>query len=64
MMKLKNVLIFCAASFLFVGCGRVDEVSQKVMDDIDSLGEITVEDAEKIEKILSLYETLTEEAMK
>ena len=38
----------------------VDEVSQKMIDDINNLGEITLEDEDQIEKLINRYATLTD----
>ena len=60
MKRFKKMIILVMSLLLFSGCGKVDEVSQKVMNDINELGEITIEDAEQIEKILNIYSTLTD----
>lgn len=63
------VLILCV---LLSGCGgnrigtnitskNINPVSQKVIDDIAALGDITVDDEEAIERIEELYVTLTDE---
>lgn len=39
---------------------QVDLVSQKVMDDINSIGEVSLEDEELINNILETYKTLTD----
>ncbi len=66
MMNRKRYLktLFSILSLVFlmmalVSCGT-DEVSQSIMDDIDSIGEVTLDDSELIERTLSRYETLTD----
>lgn len=63
MVLLLVTTIFCAS------CGdqknnevsnQVDPVSQKVMDDINLIGEVTLEDEELINNILEIYKTLTD----
>lgn len=44
---------------LLCGCGT-DPVAQKVMDDIESIGEVEISDKEKIEDISETYKELTE----
>lgn len=56
----KAILIFCLCTILFTGCGKVDEVSQKVMDDIIKIETVELDDKELIEKIENTYLTLTE----
>lgn len=59
-MKKMFVSLCIISTVLFlVGCGT-DEVSQKVMDDIDSIGEVTLDDAALISKITNSYATLTD----
>lgn len=58
------ITIFCMIilAFSLVACGKkpVDEVSQKIIDDINSIGEVTLDDADLIAKITSSYATLTD----
>ena len=49
--------------FMF-SCGKVDEVSQKVMDDIDSIGEVSLDDEALINKTIDTYATLTDSQKK
>ena len=44
----------------FSACVTVDAASQKVMNDIDSIGEVELSDKALIEKIEYTYSTLTE----
>ncbi len=64
MRKKKNrlfVYLIIVTALLFVGCGtKLDDVSQKMIDDINALGEITVEDEEQINKLIDRYATLTD----
>lgn len=39
---------------------KTDPVSQKVIDDISSIGDVTIEDKELIERITEIYATLTD----
>ena len=57
-----TILIIMTAIIVvkIVSNNKVDEVSQSVMNDIDSIGEVTLDDAELIEKTISRYSTLTE----
>ena len=41
-------------------CGQVDEVSQLVMNEIDSIGDVSLEDETQINKINELYKSLTD----
>ncbi|MCR4814789.1 MAG: hypothetical protein K5879_08175 [Lachnospiraceae bacterium] len=59
MKKMLVSLCIISTVLFLVGCGT-DEVSQKVMDDIDSIGEVTLDDAALISKITSSYATLTD----
>ena len=53
------VMVFCIS---LVGCGSSgDGVSQKMVDDINALGDITLEDETEIEKLIDRYATLTDE---
>ena len=49
-----------AMSLLFGGCGKVDPVAQKVMDEINAIGEVTIEDEQLIVEIKGMYDTLTD----
>ena len=52
-------LIF--SSVLLSGCAsKIDEVSQKMMDDINAIGTVEISDEETIEKAEKLYDTLTD----
>ena len=55
------MLLVCTMCFLLLlfGCGA-DEVSQKVMDDISSIGEVELDNEELINWIGDRYETLTD----
>lgn len=55
------VLLMCS---LTAACGKVDEVSQKVMNDIDSIGDVSLDDEELIQKTISEYATLTDSQKK
>lgn len=60
-MKKKIICITAICSVILTGCGNtVDQVAQKVMDDINSIGDVELEDADLIEKIEKTYSTLTE----
>ena len=59
-MKRKLVLITVVFILGLTGCGKVDEVSQKVSDDIDSIGEVTLDDERRITDIEEIYSTLTD----
>lgn len=58
----KKILMFCClcAFLLFYGCGGVDEVAQKMIDDIDSIGTVSIDDEGKIDKLLTTYSSLTD----
>ena len=63
-MKRKNLIIaFLFFIFGLMACGdkTIDPVAQKVISDIDGLGEITLEDENNINQISELYLTLTDE---
>lgn len=49
------------SSVLLSGCAnKIDEVSQKMMDDINAIGTVEISDEETIEKAEKLYGTLTD----
>lgn len=49
------------SSVLLSGCAtKIDEVSQKMMDDINAIGTVEISDEDAIEKAESLYSTLTD----
>ena len=49
------------SSVLLSGCAsKIDEVSQKMMDDINAIGTVEISDEEAIEKAENLYATLTD----
>ena len=54
--KVVSIVFFCVVLY---GCG-VDEVSKRVMDDIESIGVVNLEDEQQITKIDELYNTLTD----
>lgn len=56
----KKVICIIATCFMISSCGKVDEVSQKVMTDIDSIGTVELSDQELIEKVENTYATLTD----
>ncbi len=61
-------LVSLIFSFVFWGCGEttdnantsVDSLSEKMINDIDSIGEVELEDEELINKLVERYSTLTE----
>ena len=65
-MKKRIISLVLIATMLLSlsACGKVDEVSQKVMNDIDSIGEVSLEDAKLIEKTMQTYSSLTDEQKK
>ena len=67
-MKRKIVCVITVCFVALSGCGSsesssrsIDKTAQKVIDDINGLGEIGLEDAELIEKIEKSYNVLTKE---
>lgn len=57
----KNIIIILFMSLFLYGCQEeTDTVSQKVMDDINSIGEVTAEDKDLIENIEETYKILTD----
>lgn len=46
------------------GCGKVDEATQQVIDDINTIGEVDLDDASLITKIENEYASLTDEQKK
>ena len=49
------------SSVLLSGCtAKIDEVSQKMMDDINAIGTVEISDEDAIEKAEKLYGTLTD----
>lgn len=56
----KKIICIIAMCFMISSCGKVDEVSQKVMTDIDSIGTVELSDQELIEKVENTYATLTD----
>lgn len=63
MKRLRLCLLVMLVLFNISACGKkaVDPVAQKVIDDINALGEITLDDKSSIEKITETYATLTDE---
>lgn len=59
-MKKRNIALVITTSLLLTACNTIDEVSQKVMDDIDSIGTVELEDEKLIIKIEEVYSTLTD----
>ena len=47
----KKIICIIAMCFMISSCGKVDEGSQKVMTDIDSIGTVELSDQELIEKL-------------
>lgn len=54
------VLAGMLSSISMTGCTKIDEVSQKMMDDINAIGTVEISDEEAIEKAENLYSTLTD----
>ena len=54
------VLVGMLSSISLTGCAKIDEVSQKMMDDINAIGTVEISDKEAIEKAENLYGTLTD----
>jgi len=61
----KHLVIFVVTGLLMVvlfGCSKKpDEATQKVIDDINALGEVSLDDESKVEKLTTVYSTLTDE---
>lgn len=55
------ICILCAV--ILVGCGK-DPVAQKIAEEIENLGTVTLSDEDKIEKIYDEYNTLTDSQKK
>ncbi len=54
--NLFNILIIgCLVAM--TACGKIDEVSQKMIDDIDSLSNVTIDDEAKVQKLFDIYNT-------
>lgn len=62
-MKKKHIFIIFPIMLLLTACGatKIDEVSQKMINDIDSIGEVTLDDEETINKLIDRYSTLTDD---
>lgn len=62
MKKAKRVrIIAIVAAMVLAGCGaKADAVAQKMIDDIDALGDISIEDEEEVNKLINRYSTLTD----
>lgn len=60
----KKILLSLLALNIFacsvMGCGKTDEVSTKMMNDIDTIGEVTIEDEETINNLQETYAILTD----
>lgn len=59
----RRICLLCvlASSVMFASCGgKTDEVSQKIIDDINAIGTVELDDAELITKTLERYNTLTD----
>lgn len=62
----KHVIAICVTmmlSLLFVACG-VDKETQKVIDDINSIGDVTLESQDALSEVRKEYNALTEEQQK
>lgn len=68
-MKKQLLISLLTTVVILTSCGKqidnevsnqIDPVSQKVMDDINSIGEVSLENEELINKILETYKTLTD----
>jgi len=55
----KYFIVFAMLIFVLAGCSQ-DEVSKKVIADIDALGEIDLEDESQIAKIEEIYNNMTD----
>ena len=59
--RYRFIMLAMLAVFLITACGNsVDPVSQKMVEDINAIGEVTKEDEAQIRKLLERYATLTE----
>jgi hypothetical protein len=62
-MKKISIVVFLIL-LLCVGCGsnteQPDAVSQKMINDINAIGEVTLDDEDTISKLLNTYSTLTD----
>lgn len=56
----RKIICILSSCLLLSSCAKVDEVSQKVMTDIDSIGTVELSDQELIEKVENTYATLTD----
>ena len=54
------ILAGMLSSISLTGCAKIDEVSQKMMDDINAIGTVEISDKDAIEKAENLYGTLTD----
>lgn len=52
-------IISLLSVFVISGCGVINPVSQKMIDDINTIGEVTLEDEKLINKLQERYNTLT-----
>lgn len=59
----KHLVLFLGVVLVSAGCGKSvkDEVSKKMEADINALGDVTLEDEDKINKLLQTYSTLTDD---
>lgn len=59
-MKTKKVFALILAPILLTGCNTRDEIAQKMIDDIEAIGDVNIYDEDAINKAEALYNTLTE----
>ena len=57
---LLSLLVLNIFACSVMGCGKTDEVSTKMMNDIDAIGEVTIEDEETINNLQETYAILTD----
>ncbi|SEG33812.1 hypothetical protein SAMN04487934_11830 [Eubacterium ruminantium] len=65
MRKNKYILLVIIMVFSLSACGKKekskpDAVAQKMIDDINSIGDVTIDDEDLINKLLTTYSTLTD----
>ncbi len=61
LIKIGLLAAVAALTFCLMGCAKADEKTQQVIDDINGIGEVTLDSEENIKLARKGYNALTEE---